>query len=721
MTSPQQSREPTTFQSTPSPGSSKNRRASFLSGTPLALEVLSLGQDNDSILLEEQIQESRIDTPASKTKIVTSQSKLEALRAGLVRENCVNVSACTFTPLFTSPVNLGSAARQTRSYSLSIESVLDWFIPNDIHQLYMDGANTILLRKRQALKQQTPKGSTISSRYKPLTWPEYWRYWGTHLMSCLSGAKSTQAFYQQATETQRQLFVSKERFRYLRASMIPKDLDLLGERFSYVWCAKMMRPKIVCVDESLWKFLASFLGDNASMVAYVPRKPAKVGVMSFEACCFCHKTRLPYVLSISPRLFDPLSPGMALEKCLTAIRNHCTGGSLPLVVADSAYSSESILKWMSENSFPFVVSGNTGWHSTMHEVCAADLELYSFRCIADSRDWIHTAYRTAYLETGSTARKRGERRGWCSARACRAIVPRPPAGEAALPSASAPQSDSTTDAPSGSDIDLEVARLQTVMANALVHHPEPVLFRMAATLTQSSIDPDSTLSDLILLITGVRPSPPGISSGLGANSCSTTSSSRMRKARKVRPDVETFVKLTPYESIKVGERIIGRTEILEMSAPNLKILFSQAFPRAAQPKSKDDSIMQLWDVSSLQNNPVLAAQLVPFGRLGDSTQAPGRLQSSLPFLYAYREHFASIDRLDQFLSYLDPNIKVKDAQARIAERMFMCGVSNARTWFLEEMERSSRVKTKKHEFRPASRWAQEVANIFFTRASINND
>ena len=116
---------------------------------------------------------------------------------------------------------------------------------------------------------------------------------------------------------------------------------------------------------------------------FIPRKPAKVGVLSFEACCFCPQTSLCYILSISPRVHDYLSTAAALERCLSFIRDYCVGGPLPVVVADSAFSSEAVLDWMQFQGFPFVVSQHTECHSMTYEICGADLVTYSFRAVID--------------------------------------------------------------------------------------------------------------------------------------------------------------------------------------------------------------------------------------------------------------------------------------------------------------------------------------------------
>ena len=231
---------------------------------------------------------------------------------------------------------------------------------------------------------------------------------------------------------------------------------------------------MVCVDESLWRFLASFLGDNSCFI---------VGVLSFEACCFSTHTNLCYFLAITPKLDSALSPGSALQQCLSLIQEHCIGGPLPIVVADSAFSSEAVLSWMQENRFPFIVSGNTGWHSAIHQICAVDLDLYSFRSVVDPRGWIRTAYKTSYVTTGSANKKQVEQQLPCitnafSYRQVQTVSKAP---------SPAPKATSDTQP---QDIAEEVLKLQIALGKSLLTWRKPVLTRLAAKATSCSIDGD---------------------------------------------------------------------------------------------------------------------------------------------------------------------------------------------------------------------------------------
>src|SRR3989338_5589516 len=119
-----------------------------------------------------------------------------------------------------------------------------------------------------------------------------------------------------------------------------------------------------------------------------------------------------------------------------------------------------------------------------------------------------------------------------------------------------------------------------------------------------------------------------------------------------------------------------------------------------QGKKRGDLILSLWDIKRVENQGVLAQQMVPFAKLQKSTTEKHTLEASLPFIYLYRKHFASVDRLDQFLSYLDSSVKTLSAKVRLSERIFICGVSNAHTWFCEEKIRK---KMDRRWFRAAIR------------------
>ena len=261
---------------------------------------------------------------------------------------------------------------------------------------------------------------------------------------------------------------------------------------------------------------------------------------------------------------------------------------------------------------------------------------------------------------------------------------------------------------SPSELDSEVQRLQTVLFKSISKWRKPVVKRYAEILTNSSIDPDSSLEDLVQIITGPVQTTTNPPTAVSSSSTSTS----VRKGQKVSAEIQTFVQTTPHSSIQIGERVISREEILGMNAKELKDLFIKAQPRSAVPKKKEDMILELWDISSKQNDRVLAQQMQKACQVQRSETDRRTLQEALPFVFLYREHFASIDRVDQFLSYLDTSISTKTAEVRLAERMFMCGISNARTWYCEQY--SARKKDQSSSpIRPALAWGRAVVEVFF--------
>ena len=110
----------------------------------------------------------------------------------------------------------------------------------------------------------------------------------------------------------------------------------------------------------------------------------------------------------------------------------------------------------------------------------------------------------------------------------------------------------------------------------------------------------------------------------------------------------------------------------------------------------------------------------PFRRMSPcSSSSEHRLQSYLPFVYLYRDHFASIDTIDQFLSYLDSDISTKSAEVRLAERIFMFCILNARTWYCESFYLKTEGLTR-NPLQPASEWGKAVAETFFEWSETRN-
>ena len=169
--------------------------------------------------------------------------KLESLRANLVRKGYRNVSDCVFTASGPPSVGMELRVRVLRSQEYTVATTLDWFLPPVIHNLYFDGCNSFLRQKRQKMKQNKKKGSTMSSRYREMTWREYWKYWETHIYSCVHGFKNQEALFSKTLPEDREKFLPFNRYRYIHTCMRPVDISALGLQCSLAWCSQVTRPK----------------------------------------------------------------------------------------------------------------------------------------------------------------------------------------------------------------------------------------------------------------------------------------------------------------------------------------------------------------------------------------------------------------------------------------------------------------------------------------------
>ena len=146
----------------------------------------------------------------------------------------------------------------------------------------------------------------------------------------------------------------------------------------------------------------------------------------------------------------------------------------------------------------------------------------------------------------------------------------------------------------------------------------------------------------------------------------------VRKKNAASSNSQHLVNTTPHSSITIGNRVVKREEILNLTLMNLKTLLKEAQPQVPTSGwNKERAIRALWDIHSAENDGVLARQMELFCKLIPSATDRPTLDAALPFIYQYRRHFASVDRLDQFLAYLDTNIRTT--------RDFSCVASQTRT------------------------------------------
>lgn len=690
------------------PARRKNKRFRSLSPTSRELNRLARGDEEErqEDLTRAQFLESPIPLSSESPTV-----RIQVLRAKLMRKGFKNVSENKFQSLQPVSIRMRLTGRCFRSSVTTVESCLADFLPAEVHRMFFSQCNLHLALHRERQRDNRVTGHTISSVYRELTWSEYWLFWGTHLFSCVNGSKSIDKIFACCTDVQRDRLLSQNRFCTVKASMYIDDLQKLSHLLSKIWCSKVTLPEVICVDESLWKFLASFLGKNASMVVSIPRKPAKCGVLSYEACCIMPDTGLCYVLAVSPRPIGGISPKDALIDCLSSIREYCESGRLPTVVADSAFSSTETLAWMHANGFAFIVSGNTAWHPAEHQVCASGLSLYCHRTIRGPDKYLYTAYKTAYTATGGVTKKVVEQDVF-SITNCYAPIKSPATTAFPAPHPPVEPSESLV-GDDVSDPDSEVSEsilaVKRTCARSLAHQPHDLLLKWASEGRVILIDPETTNLQLACLINKLDPRELEVE-----EDTPQASTSGVRKKNAASSNSQHLVNTTPHSSITIGNRVVKREEILNLTLMNLKTLLKEAQPQVPTSGwNKERAIRALWDIHSAENDGVLARQMELFCKLIPSATDRPTLDAALPFIYQYRRHFASVDRLDQFLAYLDTNIRTTRPLVCISERFFMCGISNAHTWFCEDFRRKSR-RTAHSDLKPAAEWGAAVMEHFFS-------
>lgn len=690
---------------------SSSRRKRFRSLSPNSRELANLvtieREERDDELIRAQMGQETDEAPSTDLP-----QRIVAQRAQLILSGYRNVSDFSFKPLQPASLPIRIAARVLRRHQMTLPAAFKTFLPMSIHQLFFTDCNKHLAARSAERKSKKPCGTNLPSYYRPLQWREYWLFWVTHLLGCVLSHSSVDNLYLACPEEFRGQLLPQERYRKVKAMMYVEDLQALSQLSSSIWCKEITMPEVVCVDESLWKFLASFLGTNANMVVQIPRKPANRGVLSYEASCICPDSGLAYVMSISPRLTVSLSPNDALVDCLFLIKEKSPSGRLPIVVADSAFSSSQTLEWMHQNGFPFVVSGNSGWHAVEHQVCSHDLDVFTFRSILSPGEFIFTAYKTEYLQTGSSTKKTVVQDVFCITNCFSAI---PPPSSSSPDVAATSSSDHQAEPPVGSSAaEDQLLSAQMSMARSLLTQPKAMLLSWASKESAIMVDPDSTPWQLACIIARL---PAGSLEESAAQQAGTSAPSSSRKKGPPPPNVTLFVQNTSHDTIRVGADVISRDQILQMNIKDLRSYMKMAQPHSSlQGKKRGDLILSLWDIKRVENQGVLAQQMVPFAKLQKSTTEKHTLEASLPFIYLYRKHFASVDRLDQFLSYLDSSVKTLSAKVRLSERIFMCGVSNAHTWFCEEKIRKKWTDGGS-ELRSAKNWGLAVIRHLISLAN----
>ena len=191
-------------------------------------------------------------------------------------------------------------------------------------------------------------------------------------------------------------------FRIVRGLLWHNRFEDFCEDLSIISIQMMIASGIFCIDESLWKFVCKQKGsdsENAKVVRAIPRKPAKIGLLSYELSGFLTRSNKPYTFGIIPMTHrQHCTPTEAADYLMKLYNcSHKPGGSpQPFVIMDSAFSSEACLKLAQENGWLFSVSVNSQLYSSLSTAIRAGLQRFEYRMFQTSDGLVMTAYNSQF-------------------------------------------------------------------------------------------------------------------------------------------------------------------------------------------------------------------------------------------------------------------------------------------------------------------------------------
>ena len=228
--------------------------------------------------------------------------------------------------------------------------------------------------------------------------------WATIIHSTRAARTSVKNLYHLSPPHITARLLSQSLFSKFRTCLAVQDLDEFCRRLSEVWTRSMTATGIFCVDESLWKFICHTKGtENNDVVRAIPRKPAKMGLLSYELCGFAYHSKLPYPFSIVPvtKTNRPSTTDAAFTLLDLFDRYKPLGTPKGLVcIMDSAFSSSDALTGYEERGWLYSVAINPHFHQDLAFLLGHGLNLFECRMLTDPHNYrIYTAYSTQFQAT----------------------------------------------------------------------------------------------------------------------------------------------------------------------------------------------------------------------------------------------------------------------------------------------------------------------------------
>jgi len=623
----------------------------------------TLSQWRDQTERRRRIERANSSSIASKKKkqqaLLTSQeASLRAARYSMVEVGYSEISFnAQFTPLFEDRYLLPDI-RLTRQASL--RDTIFAMIPLEIwNDLYIELCwNLEKLKEKEAeapihrvsaskRPKKRPRAMKSWGNYRTITQQEFWRFIATLVHCASSNDSSIDMMYSSSLHSRYLLakLLPERLFMTLRASFRLFDIPKLCERLSQVWCSKMIASGVFAIDESLWKYVCKTKKtENYNVVRTIPRKPAGTGILSYELVGYSGRIKAPFTFGICP-VTDTQKPSStnAAFSLIDTWNAFKPDGSPehPVAIMDAAFSSTPALDGYETRGWKYIASVNSQAHQQMSNALTSGLQPFEYRIFArDSDNRVYTAYSTRFSPTDKQ-KQRG----------------------------------------TGNGSPLMILNVTNAYQ---VLHPR-ISSSNPSTSVENRQSPPSSLptasSSNSQQPSAPAPQIPGNSGPVTLRISGPLISVVHQRLREEEAEQRRlqFIQQTPYDQIVLGGTSLSRQQVLQMTKEDaLKFLVKLGFP-SKRKWTKNQLLEFIWKIQNEEN----------FDRVASSMEGKGKrtysdeLKDKLPMLHVYREQFASIDRLDIFLSNSDSEIRHQSWRTRLLERVLFVAFNNARVLLAE--------------------------------------
>jgi hypothetical protein len=649
-------------------------------------------------LVERKKLENRSKKTATKARLAkldsTAYQAVTATRCLLRFRGYEQVSlGAVFTPRFQIGMIM-PVARSSRSYSLkeAIFRMIPLDIWNDLFLQTNDYIENKANKEHLLLSCNAPSKTrgkfqrTSWNNYRPLSQQEFWRLLATIIHCIRTNVRKIEDLYSDTFNPDiAQRLLPFKLFKLVRPALRAQNLNGLCDQLSKLWTEQVIASGVFCIDESLWKYICKVRGtENYDMIRTMSRKPAGTGLLAYELSGFTLSSKYPYSFAIVPMTKSvKLSSKDAALYLIDIWNKYKPQGSPidPVAIMDGAFSSANSLEEIEKRNWKYCVSLNSIYYPSLSAALIHDLNIFEYRILCCSgSDRIFTAYKTQFSPT-EKQQQRGSGAG----------------SPITIINATNAYSITKNNSPVGSS--LQTPNIApSISSNST--QPSRKSTRSSTPSSSSSLSSSSSK----------KPVPTAASRRTSSKAPAATPVTQRRTQTSAgAQDSETPILGTSYESITLGGKDITKAEVLSMTAEGVKSLLAKLGFSGLQKFSKTESIELLWSLKDEETMKQLGESLA-----GKSPRTYSEsLKATLPMLELYRSHFASIDRVDIFLSNVESSTKHRNWHSRFLERVLFLGFNNARVLLSE-----THLQTKNTPYpRAASAsFLEDLFNLFLSFA-----